>query len=114
MQPVTLLADMSELERVFVSDARQTLLDEKARLEAEIAELQASQRLLSVAIGELAHDGRRLSDALERVGGHDRALEGRRRTLRKSQSLSQTELEVTSGRLEALGARLREIETQLR
>jgi len=92
---------------------RDELLAEKARVEADIADLEAARRLLSAAIGELAHDGRRLTDALERVGWQSFDLEARKKTVSRNQSMNQRELEEKTQDLEAARRRLSEIDALL-
>ena len=92
---------------------RDELLAEKARLETEIADLEAARRLLSAAIGELAHDGRRLTDALERVGWQSFELESRKKTASRNQSMNERELEEKMKDLQAARQRLGEIDALL-
>ena len=92
---------------------RDDLLAEKARIEADIADLEAARRLLSAAIGELAHDGRRLTDALERVGWQSFDLESRKKTVSRNQSMNERELEEKMQDLDAARRRLREIDAEL-
>lgn len=92
---------------------RDELLAEKARLETEIADLEAARRLLSAAVGELAHDGRRLTDALERVGWQSFDLESRKKTVSRNQSLNERELEEKTRDLQAARRRLGEVDALL-
>ena len=94
-------------------ETRDELLAEKTRLEAEIADLEAARRLLSAAIGELAHDGRRLTDALERVGWQSFDLESRKKTVSRNQSMNERELEEKMKDLQAARRRLGEIDALL-
>ena len=94
-------------------ESRDDLLAEKTRIEAEIADLEAARRLLGAAIGELAHDGRRLTDALERVGWQSFDLEARRKTVRQNQSMNEVELQEKARKLEAARRRLAEIDAAL-
>jgi len=96
-----------------MSDNRDKLLAEKARLETEIADLESARRLLSSAIGELAHDGRRLTDALERVGWQSFELETRKKTVSRNQSMNERELEEKTQDLEVARRRLGEIDAEL-
>ena len=96
-----------------MSGNRDKLLAEKARLKTEIADLEAARRLLGAAIGELAHDGRRLTDALERVGWQSFDLEARKKTVSRNQSMNERELEEKIQELETARRRLAEIDTAL-
>lgn len=96
-----------------MSQHRTALIEEKARLDAEIADLEASKRLLTAAIGELAHDGRRLTDALERMGGQAGQVERRRRALSENRMMSQLELKDIQARLAELKRRVDEIAAEL-
>ena len=93
-----------------MANQRESLREERVRLEAEIADLESAKRLLTAAIGELAHDGRRLSDALERMGGQGADIEGRRRALVENRALSEAELKDIEQRLKRLRFRLAELD----
>lgn len=96
-----------------MSGNRDKLLAQKARIETEIADLEAARRLLDAAIGELAHDGRRLTDALERVGWQSFDLEARKKTVSRNQSMNERELEEKVRELETARRRLAQIDAVL-
>lgn len=96
-----------------MSESYAVLLGEKLCLENEIAELEAADRRLATAIGELAHDGRRLTDALERLGGGAADIDGRRRALQQNRAMSETELMDIKARLAKARDRLAEVTAEL-
>ncbi len=85
----------------------------RARLEAEIEALQVKQRHLDVVRGEFEHDGRRVRDALERVGGRSHELEQRMKTLARNEKLPDTDLEQNAKALKRLERRLAEITAEI-
>ena len=89
-----------------MTDPRNDLAGERARIEAEIERLAARRRQLDLARGEFDHEARRAGDALVRVGGRSRELEERVKTLRANQTLTETDLEKTAKALTALERRL--------
>lgn len=74
--------------------------------ESELEDLKQSKRRLLVVIGELAHEGRRVRDGLERVGGADRALQTRLRDLAKTIRMNEAEVDRVEARIAALAAQL--------
>lgn len=86
---------------------RDALAAEKVRLEAEIAALEAKQAELGSALGEFAHEARRVGESLER----DRSpgLEARRRALAENRRLTETDIAETADALAALHRRLAEV-----
>ncbi len=89
-----------------MTDPRNDLAGERARIEAEIERLAARRRQLDLARGEFDHEARRAGDALLRVGGKSRELEERVKALRANQTLTETDLEKTAKALAALERRL--------
>jgi chromosome segregation ATPase len=85
----------------------------RARLEAEIEALQVKQRHLDVVRGEFEHDGRRVRDALERVGGRSHELEQRMKSLARNEKLTDTDLEQNAKALKRLERRLAEITAEI-
>ncbi len=85
----------------------------RARLEAEIEVLQVKQRHLDVVRGEFEHDGRRVRDALERVGGRSHELEQRMKSLARNEKLTDTDLEQNAKALKRLERRLAEITAEI-
>ena len=85
----------------------------RARLEAEIEALQVKQRHLDVVRGEFEHDGRRVRDALERVGGRSHELEQRMKSLARNEKLTETDLEQNAKALKRLERRLAEITAEI-
>lgn len=83
--------------------------EEQSRLADRIAELELSKRRLAQVISELAHEGRRVSDALERVGGADRDLQKKLRGLRRNIELNETEIGKLDDLLIPLRRRLLEL-----
>ncbi|MEE8293263.1 MAG: hypothetical protein V3R22_02475 [Kiloniellales bacterium] len=96
-----------------MADAPFELSAARARLEAEIEALQVKQRHLDVVRGEFEHDGRRVRDALERVGGRSHALEQRMKTLARNEKLTDTDLEQNAKALKRLERRLAEITAEI-
>lgn len=82
------------------------MVDARALIEQQIFDLQASKRRLAETISELAHDGRRVSDALERVGGADHTLQKKLHALRKNIDRNEAEIGEAEKRLTALLQRL--------
>ena len=85
----------------------------RARLEAEIEALQVKQRHLDLVRGEFEHDGRRVRDALERVGGRSHELEQRIKSLARNEKLTDTDLEQNAKALKRLERRLAEITAEI-
>lgn len=96
-----------------MEDAPFELSAARARLEAEIEALQVKQRHLDVVRGEFEHDGRRVRDALERVGGRSHELEQRMKTLARNEKLTDTDLEQNAKALKRLERRLAEITAEI-
>ncbi len=96
-----------------MTDPRNDLAGERARIEAEIERLAARRRQLDLARGELDHEARRAGDALLRVGGKSRELEERVKALRANQTLTETDLEKTANALTALERRLAAITAEI-
>ncbi len=96
-----------------MADAPFELGAARARLEAEIEALQVKQRHLHVVRGEFEHDGRRVRDALERVGGRSHELEQRMKSLARNQKLTETDLEQNAKALKRLERRLVEITAEI-
>ncbi len=96
-----------------MEDAPFELSAARARLEAEIEALQVKQRHLDVVRGEFEHDGRRVRDALERVGGRSHELEHRMKTLARNEKLTDTDLEQNAKALKRLERRLAEITAEI-
>jgi chromosome segregation ATPase len=96
-----------------VPDALSELGAERARLEAEIESLQKRQRHLDLVRGEFEHDGRRVRDALERVGGRSHELEQRLRTLARNEKLTEADLEKDAKALKRLERRLAEVTAEI-
>ncbi len=96
-----------------MADALFELSAARARLEAEIEALQVKQRHLNVVRGEFEHDGRRVRDALERVGGRSHELEQRMKTLARNEKLTDTDLEQNAKALKRLERRLAEITAEI-
>lgn len=94
-------------------DESSELSTERARLEAEIEALQVKQRHLELVRGEFEHDGRRVRDALERVGGRSHELEQRMRTLARNEKLTEADLERNAKDLQRLERRLAEITAEI-
>ncbi len=94
-------------------DAPFELSAARARLEAEIEALQVKQRHLDLVRGEFEHDGRRVRDALERVGGRSHELEQRMKTLARNEKLTDTDLEQNAKALKRLERRLAEITAEI-
>ena len=99
--------------RDFMADALFELSAARARLEAEIEALQVKQRHLDVVRGEFEHDGRRVRDALERVGGRSHELEQRMKSLARNEKLTETDLEQNAKALKRLERRLAEITAEI-
>ena len=96
-----------------MADAPFELSAARARLEAEIEALQVKQRHLDLVRGEFEHDGRRVRDALERVGGRSHELEQRMKTLARNEKLTDTDLEQNAKALKRLERRLAEITAEI-
>ena len=96
-----------------MTDPRNELAGERARIEAEIERLAARRRQLDLARGEFDHEARRAGDALVRVGGRSRELEERVKALRANQTLTETDLEKTAKALTALERRLAAITAEI-
>ena len=96
-----------------MADALFELSAARARLEAEIEALQVKQRHLDVVRGEFEHDGRRVRDALERVGGRSHELEQRMKSLARNEKLTETDLEQNAKALKRLERRLAEITAEI-
>ena len=96
-----------------MADALFELSAARARLEAEIEALQVKQRHLDVVRGEFEHDGRRIRDALERVGGRSHELEQRMKSLARNEKLTETDLEQNAKALKRLERRLAEITAEI-
>jgi chromosome segregation ATPase len=96
-----------------MEDAPFELSAARARLEAEIEALQVKQRHLDVVRGEFEHDGRRVRDALERVGGRSHELEQRMKSLARNEKLTDTDLEQNAKALKRLERRLAEITAEI-
>ncbi len=96
-----------------MEDAPFELSAARARLEAEIEALQVKQRHLDVVRGEFEHDGRRVRDALERVGGRSHELEQRMKSLARNEKLTETDLEQNAKALKRLERRLVEITAEI-
>ncbi len=79
---------------------------ERERLEQELARFEMKRRALDEALGEFLHEGRRTRDALERAGGHSRALDAKARQLKKNVKLTRRDLERTEREIEDLRERL--------
>lgn len=87
-----------------MTDLSEKTTARRARIEAEIADLEQTRRQLQAGLGELAHDGRRIGDRLERAGGVDRDAQSRRAALKELLALNLKDLE----RIEATLAALRQ------
>ncbi len=94
-------------------DAPFELSAARARLEAEIEALQVKQRHLDLVRGEFEHDGRRVRDALERVGGRSHELEQKMKSLARNEKLTETDLEQNAKALKRLERRLAEITAEI-
>ena len=96
-----------------MADAPFELSAARARLEAEIEALQVKQRRLDLVRGEFEHDGRRVRDALERVGGRSHELEPRMKTLARNEKLTEADLEKNAKALKRLERHLAEITAEI-
>jgi chromosome segregation ATPase len=94
-------------------DAPSELSAERARLEAKIEALRVKQRHLDLVRGEFEHDGRRVRDALERVGGQSHELEQRMKALARNEKLTEADLEKNAKALKRLERRLAEVTAEV-
>ena len=85
----------------------------RARLEAEIEALRVKQRHLDLVRGEFEHDGRRVRDAMERVGGRSHELEQRMKALARNEKLTEADLEKNAKALKRLERRIAEVTAEI-
>ncbi len=81
----------------------------RRRLEEELSELEARRRIMTATVGDLAHQDRRLSDALERRSRPTHEIDGARRDIASGRKLAERDLGTLDKRVEEIRAELAEL-----
>ena len=74
----------------------------RAGLEDELSELLLKRKHLEIALSEFRHQGRRVNDRLERLGGSGRELEAQRSLLSENEQLTKRELAETEAQIQKI------------
>ncbi len=72
---------------------------QRIRLEQLLEAAQKTRAQLAEALSEFRHDGRRVADRLERLGGREPGLERQRGLLAENVKLTQAELDKTEDQI---------------